>query len=203
MKNNIVRKALIVILCQTLAYAPLLRAEQLSLPSGDLVAPQIKQDKYIDTVEVGTDHPITVTVTDNVGVKLVTLYYRTIGTEEYKRKTMERIPETDEFQTKISTDLISPPGVEYYIQAMDYAGNTVLYGYSFSPLSVKTVSGDTAVATSSSSADIKPEESSSNKWLWIGLGAAAVVLIAGGGGGGGDSPPSTATLNVTAPEPTN
>jgi hypothetical protein len=202
MRNNVLRSGLIIVLCQTLAYAPILRADQLSLPSGDLVAPEIKQDKYVDTVKVGVDHPISVKVTDNVGVKQVTLYYRAIGTEEYKRKGMTRVGKTDEYKTTISSDLITPPGVEYYIQAMDYAGNTVLYGYSFSPLAVKTVSADTAVATTSSSTAVKSEESSSNKWLWIGLGAAAVALAAGGGGGGGGGGTPTATLNINASDPT-
>ena len=50
MIKNILRKCLVVILCQTPAYAPLLRAAQLSLPSGDLIVPEISQEKYLDTV---------------------------------------------------------------------------------------------------------------------------------------------------------
>jgi hypothetical protein len=85
---------------------------------------------------------------------------------------------------------------------MDNAGNTVLYGYSFSPLAVKTVSDDKVVATTPTIPATESSEESSNKWLWIGLGAAAVVLVAAGGSGGGDSPPSTATLNINASDPT-
>ena len=109
MIKNILRKSLVVILCQTLAYALLLRAGQLSLPSGDLVAPEITQEKYIDTVKTGADHQITVTVTDNVGVKQVTLYYSTIGTEEYKRKSMDNIVHTDDYHTTIKSDQIKAP----------------------------------------------------------------------------------------------
>jgi hypothetical protein len=205
MLNKILRRSLIILLCQALIYSPLLRAAQLSLPSGDLVAPEISQDKYIDTVEQGVDHQITVTVTDNVGVKLVTLYYRNIGTEEYKRMTMENIANTDDYHATITSDQIKAPGVEYYIQAMDNAGNTLLHGYSFSPLSVKTIGGDTALADASTATAIEAEESS-NTWLWIGLGVLAVGLaVAAGGGGGGDGdtpPPSTATLTVNASDPT-
>ena len=202
MIKTIIRNSLIVILSQTLVYTPVLSAGQLSLPSGDLIAPEIKQSKYIDTVKQGTDYNITATVTDNVGVKLVTLYYRTIGTEEYKRQTMDKIANTDDYHTTINSEFIKAPGFEYYVQAMDNAGNTVLYGYSFSPLSVKTVSDGTAVATSSTSSTVTETEESSNKWLWIGLGVLAVGLVAAGGGGGGDSPPSTATLNINASDPT-
>ena len=205
MIKKILRKSLVVILCQTLAYAPLLRAGQLSLPSGDLIAPEISQEKYIDTVKTGADHQITVTVTDNVGVKQVTLYYRNIGTEEYKRKSMDNIVNTDDYHATLKSDQIKAPGVEYYIQAMDNAGNTLLHGYSFSPLSVKTTNGDAAtVASGDTAAILASEEESSNTWLWIGLGVLAVGLAAaaGGGGGGGDTPPSTATLNINASDPT-
>lgn len=201
MLKKILRKSLIILLCQTLGYAPLLSADQLSLPSGDLIAPEISQDKYVNTVAQGEDHQITVTVTDNVAVKQVTLYYRTIGTEEYQRMAMANISNTDEYQAAITSDQIKAPGVEYYVQAMDNAGNTLLHGYSFSPLSVKTVPADTAVAASSNDTTISTEKSS-NKWLWIGLGVLAVGLVAASGGGGDDSPPSTATLNVNASDPT-
>ena len=209
MIKNILRRSLVVIVCQSLAYAPLIRAEQLSLPSGDLVAPQITQEKYINTVKTGADHQITVTVTDNVGVKQVTLFYRTIGTEEYKRKSMDNIVNTDDYHTTIKSDQIKAPGVEYYVQAMDNAGNTLLHGYSFSPLSVKTTNGDAAtVASGDTAAILASEEESSNTWLWIGLGVLAAGLVAaaasGGGGddGGGTTTSTTATLDVNASDPT-
>ena len=209
MIKNILRKCLVVIVCQTLAYAPLLRAGQLSLPSGDLVAPEITQEKYIDTVKTGADHQITVTVTDNVGVKQVTLYYRIIGTEEYKRKSMDNIVNTDDYHATIKSDQIKAPGVEYYVQAMDNAGNTLLHGYSFSPLSVKTTNGDAAtVASGDTAAILASEEESSNTWLWVGLGVLAAVLVgvAAGGGGGDDGGTTstvtgTATLDVNASDP--
>jgi hypothetical protein len=200
--KKILRKVLVVVLCHSLVYAPLLRAAQLSLPSGDLIAPEISQDKYIDTVEQGADHQITVTVTDNVGVKLVTLYYRNIGTQEYKRMTMDNIINTDDYHATITSDQIKAPGVEYYIQAVDNAGNTILHGYSFSPLGVKMIGDDTTVAGASTSTAIEAEESS-NTWLWIGLGVLAVGLAAaaGGGGDGGEPAATTGTVNITGPTP--
>lgn len=200
MIKNILRKVLLVTLCQTLAYAPLLQAAQLSLPSGDLVAPEISQEKYVNTVKKGADYPITVTVTDNVGIKLVTLYYKTIGTEDYKRKSMENIANTDDYHATINSDQITLPGAEYYIQAMDNAGNTVLHGYSFSPLSVKISNGETTNVATKDTAPITTEEESSNTWLWVGLGVLAVGLAAAGGGGGGDEP-ATGTVTITGPTP--
>ena len=205
MLKNILHKGLIFILCHTLTYAPLLRADQLSLPTSDIIAPEITQEQYIDKVAEGANHEITVTATDNVGVSQVTLYYRSIGTEDYKQQSMDNIANTDDYHATVNADQIKAPGLEYYIQAMDNAGNTLLHGYSFSPLSVKTVADDTAVASSNSgTAYFEAEESSSiwsNKWLWIGLGVVAVGLAAGGGGGGGGGggtdPPTTTTSTTT------
>jgi hypothetical protein len=206
MIKNIFRKTLVLMLCHALVYAPLLRADQISLPAGDLVAPKITQEQYVDKVAQGANHNITVTVTDDVGVSQVTLYYRSIGTESYKRQNMDNIVNTDDYHVTINADQIKTPGLEYYVQAMDDAGNTLLHGYSFSPLSVKTVTDDTAIASSNSSTAVfEAAESSSiwsNKWLWIGLGVVAVGLAASGGGGGSDpAPPPTATLTVNANNP--
>ena len=199
--KKILHKSLVIILCQTLVYAPLLKAAQLSLPSGDLVAPEITQQKYINTVKQGADHVITVTVTDNVGVKQVTLYYKTIGAEDYQRRSMDNISNTDDYHITINSDQITPPGLEYYVQAMDNAGNTVLHGYSFSPLSVTMSNGDAANVAITDTTGIAIEEESSNIWLWVGLGALAVVGRLAAGGGGDDEPTTTGTITITGPTP--
>lgn len=79
MLKRILKTGITLIVCHALAYAPLLRAEQLSLPSGDLIAPVITQEKYEQTVSPGASHEVEVEVTDNVEVKLVAIFYRTIG----------------------------------------------------------------------------------------------------------------------------
>jgi hypothetical protein len=205
MLKKIFRKTLVIFLCHALAYAPLVNAAQLSLPSGDLIAPVVAQDKYENTVRPGTDHEVEVKVTDNVDVKLVTMFYRTIGKGEYERLTMQKVGTSDFYVVKINADEIKSPGIEYYIQAMDFAGNTVLHGHSFSPLSVKMSNGDAAVAASSTSTSLEAEESSSiwsNKWLWIGLGVVAVGLAASGGGDSGGEPTSTTgTVTITGTTP--
>ena len=120
---------------------------------------------------------------------------------------MVSIAKTNDYRTTVSADQIKAPGLEYYVQATDNAGNTLLHGYSFSPLSVKTVASDNAVTgANSSTAYFEAEESeSSNMWLWIGLGALAVVVAVAAGGGGGDdgggTPSGTATLTINANNP--
>ncbi len=218
MIKAILRKTFVVFICHALAYAPLISAAQLSLPSGDLIAPEITQLKYTDTVGIGKSHAVSVNVTDNTAVKQVTLYYRVIGTEKYQRKSMKNKENTDIYQTTIKADEIKKPGIEYYIQAMDTNGNTLLHGHSFSPLSVKTVddgailagstTGSESAASGATEAAASAEGDSifTNKWFWIGVGVLALGAAAAGGGSsssGGGGTPTTATLTINAAEPVN
>jgi len=210
MFKKFLKSSVIIFVCTALAYAPLPRAGQLSLPSGDLVAPEITQETYVQSVAPDSDHTITVKVTDDVGVKQVTLFYRVIGESNYKRRTMQKVGQSDDFLAKVNADEIRSPGIEYYIQAVDLAGNTLLHGYEFSPLSV-TIDADAAqpdLAESEETPMFEPttekEKKGISKWVWIGLGALVVGAVAAGGGGGDSAPPpSTATLSVTATEPSN
>jgi hypothetical protein len=219
-RNRYLQTFITFLLCVGLIYTPLLRAAQLSLPSGDLIAPEVSHEVIQDTLEAGSSVQIKAKVTDNVGVKSVTLFYRAKGTEEYKRVSMNRIGETDNYAVTLGKSDLVEPGIEYYIQAMDLAGNSLLHGYSFSPLAVNVVApAKPAPAEPTVSAKEQPpgetiteepkaEKKKSKKWLWIGLGVLAVGVIAaaasggggggdGGGGGGGD----TGTIVISAPPP--
>ena len=212
MNKLILRNILVFFFCSTLAFSPLANAAQLSLPSSDLEAPVITQSEYIDKIKNGNSLRISVQVTDNVAVKQVVLYYRKIGTQKYKLLPMSPETGSNVYEIIINADDIEQPGIEYYIQAMDTAGNTLLHGYSFSPLSVKTIDGafDDSEAIAYGNTDTISRDSSlfSNKWLWIGLGV-LVLGAAAGGGGGGDTPPSSTnsnpglSLTVITSEPVN
>lgn len=199
---SIIRKSISVILCFILTFSPLLQAANKS-SSDDMIAPEVEQKNYVDTVTNGSNHEVIVTVTDNNKVKQVLLYYRAIGTKEYKYKTMRNDILKDDYAATISSDEISSIGIEYYIQAKDLSGNTILHGYSFSPLSVKTVSSDSVkTASTDDKSSIKEEDDSYNKWIWIGLGVLALGAAAassGGGDSGGET--ATGTLTVISNEP--
>jgi hypothetical protein len=197
-------------------YTPILKAAQLSLPAGDLVAPEVSHEVIPDTLEPGSSVQIKATVTDNVGVKSVILFYRTKGEEEYKRTNMNRIGETDDFAVTLGKEEMVVPGIEYYIQAMDLAGNSLLHGYSFSPLvvNVATPIGKAGPAVAETGEIIREEpkaepKKKTNTWLWIGLGALALgAVAAAAGGGGGDSGGTTTngdgdtgTIVISAPPP--
>ncbi|KPJ93770.1 MAG: hypothetical protein AMJ53_06565, partial [Gammaproteobacteria bacterium SG8_11] len=139
MTNRYLRSFIALLLCAGFIYTPILQAAQLSLPTGDLVAPEVSHEVISDSLEAGSSIQIKATVTDNVGVKAVTLFYRTTGTEEYRRVSMNRLGDTDEYAVTLGKTELIEPGIEYYIQAMDLAGNSLLHGYSFSPLKVSVI----------------------------------------------------------------
>jgi len=213
--NRYLRSFIALLLCAGFIYTPILQAAQLSLPTGDLVAPEVSHEVISDSLEAGSSIQIKATVTDNVGVKAVTLFYRTTGTEEYRRVSMNRLGDTDEYAVTLGKTELIEPGIEYYIQAMDLAGNSLLHGYSFSPLKVSVIAPATpkaeapvAVTEETIREEPQAEKKKSRTWLWIAVGALAVGVIAaaaggggggddGGGGGGGD----TGTVVVTSPTP--
>jgi hypothetical protein len=217
-RNHYLRLFITFVLCVGFIYTPILQAAQLSLPSGDLIAPEISHEALPNSLDAGSSVQIKAKVTDNVGVKSVTLFFRTKGAQEYKRAAMNRLGDTDEFAVTLGKDDLVAPGIDYYIQAMDLAGNSVLQGYSFSPLSVSVVppttpkasQGEESVAgkTQPSGETIKEEPAGGKKksktWLWIALGALAVGVVAAaasGGSGGSSSSSSTGTVVITAPSP--
>ncbi|MCG6971335.1 MAG: hypothetical protein LJE85_16335 [Gammaproteobacteria bacterium] len=215
MRNHYLRSFIALLLCVGFIYTPILQAAQLSLPSGDLVAPEVSHEVIPDSLEAGSSVQIKATVTDNVGVKSVTLFYRTKGEEEYKRITMNRIGESNEYAVTLGKQDLVEPGIEYYIQAMDLAGNSLLHGYSFSPLAVNVVApavpkaeAPEAVAEEEAVGETireepKAEKKKSKTWIWIALGALAVgaIALAAGGGSGGDGDGNTGTVVISGPSP--
>jgi len=199
------RKILLITLIQSLIFSPITMAEQLSLPANDMTAPEISHTPISNVVKEGSSQKIAATVTDDSGVKSVTLFYRDVGASHYERKPMQRSLDSNEYSASIK---VSDSGVQYYIQAEDVQGNTVLNGYSFSPFTIRVAkageennagaSGDNAFAGAG-----KQESSSNMKWVWIGLGVLAVGALAGGGGGGGGSSGKSggSTVTVDAPVP--
>jgi hypothetical protein len=192
-------------------------AEQPTLPGADVTAPVMEQKNLVTKIAAGKDHQILVTATDNVAIKNVTLFYRNIGDNMYRNKVMRNAPNTDDYSVTLSASEFHGNGLEYYIQATDNAGNTLLLGYAFSPIAiaVEHPALKEQVASSSVMDSTKPEKKyeseKSNKWLWIGLGILAVGALAassddGGGGSGGNSgtsggASSEPTVVINAPVP--
>jgi len=203
---HIIRKFIVVFICNYLLFLPLINAnaaDGLAFPAGDLIAPEIKSPPVTEKFPVGERPTIHATVTDNVGVKNVTIFYRDMGEKEFQRKEMLREPGTDEYS--ITLPAIVAPGLEYYLQATDLAGNTLLHGHTFAPLTLNVNAPLGNLAQEDQSKGSEKPQQGVNKWVWIGLGVLAVgALAGGGGGGGGGSSTKTAnsgTVTITGPSP--
>jgi len=209
---KLLRMMLVALLSISFILFPVVQAAELALPSGDLIAPVIKHTFIEKDIYSGQQIDVKATVTDNVGVKNVTLFYRDKNAAEFKRLKMNR--DLDSFIYTAQLTATNPPGLEYYIQATDLGGNTLLFGYSFSPLTIAVLpeAVDNIAASDNSdtnstvaTATVKAGEEKKtgiSKWVWIGLGVVvAGAALSGGGGGGNDSdpPPTTGNLTISGP----
>lgn len=199
--KRMLRRFTVVFISNYLLFLPLINAyaaEELAFPTGDLIAPEIKSPPITKKFPIGEQPTIHAIVTDNVGVKTVTIFYRDTGAKDFQRKQMAREPGTDDYS--ITLPAITASGIEYYLQATDLAGNTLLHGHTFAPLTLSVNAPPGAVAQHAQ-VDASKEQGV-NKWVWIGLGALAVGALAGGGGGGGGSTTAkSGTVKIIGPTP--
>jgi hypothetical protein len=174
---------------------PVIQAqEKTTRVNPDRTAPVIQHAVPTQPIPAGRPLIIEATITDEGGIQGAVLFYRFIGTREYF--ITEMIPSNnDVYSVTILKQYVQEPGIEYYIQASDKAGNTkVLQGMMSSPLKIK-VEGQ-----------FSPAKPWYKKW-WVWTIASAVVIgavaaSAGGGGGGGGSsggPSGTAVIDQPIP----
>lgn len=180
----------------------------------DIVAPWIEHTPIFgEVLNELAPLGISAKVADNSSVQSVVVYYRTVGMGEFERLVMK--PSQDDiYAATIPGQAIQPPGLEYYIEATDVAGNTSLKGATFSPIRL-SVQGDVATPdTSASSGSSQNAQTASgesgNKWFWIiggALAVGAISALSNGGDDGGttaasapDNPPAT-TITVTGNVP--
>jgi len=192
----------------------------LSLPPEDVIAPRVVHQAQNRGTNPNGTYFFSADVTDDIAVQSVTLFYRTIGDQQYVAIPMMQA-KPPSYGALLSPQSVKAPGIEYYIQAKDSSGNAVLVGAAFSPLKMAVITpavGDgkslatqqisSAADTSSKDEPAKEKTSGINKWWWIAAGAVVVGLVAGGSGGGGGgsddpTPPAATTggFTVSAPLP--
>jgi hypothetical protein len=208
------RKALALILVWAhivmTSHSALAQEDILLSPTADVTPPKIEHVPATQSVTGRDPVIISATVKDDSGVNTVTLFYRSGAVGDYKPMPMERV-DADRFEASIPAQAIQQPNLEYYIQAVDGAGNTVLRAGRFFPLKIAVVpevGAGQVLATSDG--ETAPAQEKKSVWGWV-IGALAVGAVAalaaggggGGGGGGGAGPevPKTGSLVVTAPAP--
>ena len=87
----------------------------------DTMAPNIYHSPVYQAF-TGSKLMISATVTDNVAVDTVTLYYRTKGETEWKSKQMTH--NNDKYSAAIGVQEVTAAGIEYYLDAYDGVNHT-------------------------------------------------------------------------------
>lgn len=196
-------------------------AQELSLPpDGDRIAPVIQYEPPTRSAPTGKPLTIDASITDNAEVLEAILFYRPLGASEYASVPMDSLGQR-RYRATIPAGQVTEPGVEYYIQASDKAGNMVMRGFAFSPLmvTVAPLLPGQEMEQAGGTPEIVPTESPTERlamkteagakpwykkwWVWaVAGGVVLTAAVAGGGGGGGDdSPPTTGSATITVPTP--
>ena len=77
-----------------------------------------------------------ISASDDLGIKSVVVYFRQKGERQYTKLQMTHTPGTNKYYLEIQN--VPSTGIEYYIEAIDLAGNLVRNGQDVSPLKVVT-----------------------------------------------------------------
>jgi len=137
-----------------------------------------------------TNFPLTIKaiITDNQGIQSAWLNYRVKGMDNY-RVLLMRLSETtpSTFVGIIPANEVGSETIEYYIQATDTGGNTVLRGGMLFPLSVAMKQSPIFTKPSTYASDPKTvvtgglfdlPTNSNQAWAWIAGGVIVGALIA-------------------------
>lgn len=208
---KIVLTRLFALLFTLQMFSPGALAAQLSLGALDVESPSIQFDKGDPEIVEGVK-TFTAVVTDNVGVKTVTLYFKHAGDVTFKARDMKKdASQPDLFTVDLMVDPVITSSIEVYIKAEDLSGNSVFEGQKFLPLTYKIVprkSSESVLAqegaTGAKTEEEKEEGMSTMTKILIGVGTVALIGLAAGGGGSSDDGGGggeTGTITITTPIP--
>jgi hypothetical protein len=159
----------------------------------DVSAPVVRLSVLGGTHEKGEALPVSAKVTDDQSVDRVVLHYRQTGsTNNFSSLIMKQDFETGVYSASIPPADLSPPGVEYFIEAVDAMGNVSQDPFPSHP---RVVMMDPQAS---------PPQRGKAKWVWalVGAVAAGAALASNSGGGdGGEKPGTSGSLTVTATLP--
>lgn len=188
----------------------------------DFEIPEITTKQLQEGI-LGKVQSVEAIVSDNKEIKFVRLYYRFASEDAYSIVRMQKRGSSNLYVADIPTIGASGNQFQYYINALDTAGNAVFKGYSFSPLIWQLLPsgspGRNLASTSgqASSPQTSLEIGKKRNVLYYVLGALAVGALVGLAasddsgprvtGGAGD-PGTTCgaagcTLTITTVEPGN
>ena len=179
---------------------PALSAEHTGVPLADNQPPEILFDAGNNEIESGIK-TFTATVTDNVGVATVTLFFKGETDMIFQPVIMKQSDTDPNLYTKeLFFDHVIVNKVEIYIRADDVSGNSIFEGQKFSPLAFSVIPADEEGVIRSVTEPPVPKEEDLSTLTWILIGIGAIVL-AGSIGGGSSDGSSGGTVTVTSVVP--
>ncbi len=107
-------------------------------------------------------------ITDNNAIASVILFHRFAGDPEYSSTEMLRVGAQDTFKATVITTVGDRRDIEYYVEAVDIAGNRAVLGFPFDPLRL-TLAEPVPVAVT------VDDSGNRQRILW---GVAGLVLLA-------------------------
>lgn len=197
-KNQLKSSLICVFFLLSSALAPIVNAASVR----DITPPSIQHEPDSNKASANSPYLFTAKVEDDNGVSKVLVFYRTVGTSVFSNAEMKEGKTANLYMVELPGKELRAPGIEYYIQAEDTAGNTLLRGFTFEPL-VLTVenTGSSIPGNANASKEKGPLTGlASNKMVWIGLGALVIGAVAMGGSSGGDGDDGN-TVTIAAPLP--
>lgn len=215
MRNQAIFLSVIALYAFVLAPLATVWAQEVTIDGGDITAPVIQHDPQAETANAGRPLEIIAIISDDQEVSEATLFYRVQGNREYFSINMT-LKEAKSYSATIPQDEVIEPGLEYFIQSTDEAGNSILRGFSFEPLVILVSpyipdfgTQEELVSEDYNTDDLvlKSEFGKTTPWYkkwWVWTIASGVVLATaaaagsggGSGGGGGQEPPTTGTAVI-------
>jgi len=197
-----------LLIATTLVVTPAFSQSTISTTNAaDANPPSIELERIPSGV-AGQEQVFTSLVSDDGGIKEVKLFYRYKGQAAFTSLPMEPLGNSAYYAASVRPTETETRAIEYYVQAIDTAGNRQIEGFAFEPITRELTRPEVpaTTTTSTSTAETSTASKSGGLKFWqIILGVLAVGAIAGaaaGGGGGNDSSPGQTvplTLTVTSP----
>lgn len=177
----------------------------------DLEGPVVQHTPGKDPAPSGSPVTISATVTDNIGVKYVLVNYRSAGSKEYLQAPMQQLGNSL-YSATIPAVHVQNVALEYYIEAVDLSGNTVLRGLDFQPMIISVtppvpvnVAAEPILQTKpGASTQIVTRSEKNNNWIWWTVGAVVAGSAAYAftrGSDSGSNEPTTGSIVITSPQP--
>lgn len=206
-------QSLALVLCLSLTLTPF-SGVLAQLSAKDTEAPVLIH-RQLDSGVAGELQTFLARVSDDFGVSEVILHYRQSDSGEFQSLNMRPLVDSiGEYMIAVETSVNSYAGLQYYIEAIDMAGNTTNRGFDYAPIVLPLNTPAAATLDSGTQTGAVPESGPQNEGFSVSpvailVGVGALLALGALAGGGSDDPssetpvptPGTVTLTVVSDLP--